>query len=282
MTTVIVAVIAGSIAVFISRPLIGYTASAQRATLVDQAELALRRMGRDLQRAVPNSIRVNVTNNSIEYLNTVEGIRYRASGPGTPIDFNAATTLFDVIGTFQTALTGAQGYYAIIYNTGALTGAGAPSAGVNAYSSSTAPGPFPVAGSHVITAAGTVQINHTVSPPAYDQVSISGGGRQFAFPSPQQRLYISDGPVSYLCDTGTGTINRYSGYAIQSTQPVTAATFTALSASAGTLVDNVTACSFTYTPGSTQSNATVSMRIALTEGGETVTLMRQVSIRNIP
>src|SRR5438105_584625 len=105
MTIAITGILAAAIAVFISRPLIGYNQSASRAVLVDQAETILRRMERDLQKAVPNSVRVNAGGNAIEYFNTIEAIRYRAVTQGSEhaLDFSTNSTGFEVIGSFQAA-----------------------------------------------------------------------------------------------------------------------------------------------------------------------------------
>lgn len=278
MVITITGILAAAISTFISQPILGYTTNATRSALVNAAELALRRMGRDIQRAVPNSPRVSGTT-VFELMYTVETIRYRAVGP-SHLNFNVATSGFDVIGTFLYAGVGTPGYYMIIYNTGAVTGGGAPVAGSNVYATptkaaGTIPPTPPPAGSSVTTDAGAGSITTT------SHVAVSPA-MQFAFPSPQQRLYVSNGPVTYLCDLTAGTIVRYTGYTISATQLTTAAALTGAGATAATLVSNVTACSFTYSPGTTQRNATANLRIALTQGGETVTLMHQVNIRNVP
>lgn len=275
-----------TVATFIAKPMVGYVNQASRATLVDNADIAVRRMSRDIQRAVPNSIRVGSGNQVIEFFNTVEAIRYRAAGPGTPLNFNTEATIFDVLGNFQTALPGVQGYYAIIYNTGATNSGGStPTAGVNVYAvPSLAPGTTPPtpppAGSTVITAPGDATIiTHT--PPTFDQVDLDGGV-QFAFPSPQQRLYISDGPVSYLCDLAAGTLVRYWGYTVAATQMTTTVQFTNAGANAATLATGVTACNFNYSAGTLYRTGVTALQISLTQSGETVTLMNQVSELNSP
>ena len=54
------------------------------------------------------------------------------------------------------------------------------------------------------------------------------------------------GPVSYLCDTAAGTLTRYSGYAIASAQPASAAALTAAGATAALVAADVARCQFTY------------------------------------
>ncbi len=279
MVMIIIAAIAYGTVAFIAKPLLGYSASANRAALAYQAEMALVRMGRDVQRAVPNSVRVS-GGTSLEYMDTVEAIRYRAFGGTNPLNFFAANTTYGVIGNFAIAQNSTS-YYTIIFNTGALTGVN-PSPGLNVYANAVAPGPFPIAGTNVINANASGQISPVANitrntAPTFSTVSfLAGGSMQYALPSPEQRLYISDGPVSYICSGGN--IIRYSGYNIVSTQPTSVPT----GSSAATLVNNVSACTFTYTSNATQNNGVVSMQITLTQSGESVTLMRQVAVNNAP
>ena len=76
---VIIGVLGGMVAVFIRAPVQGYADSVARAELSDVADLALRRMARDLRLALPNSIRVNPAGDSLEFLITRTGGRYLAA-----------------------------------------------------------------------------------------------------------------------------------------------------------------------------------------------------------
>ncbi|MFA6270798.1 MAG: type II secretion system protein, partial [Candidatus Paceibacterota bacterium] len=55
---VITGILAGIVAVFIASPVQGYVDSVRRAELTDAADVALRRMMRDIRLALPNSLRV--------------------------------------------------------------------------------------------------------------------------------------------------------------------------------------------------------------------------------
>src|SRR5258708_9868568 len=115
----ITAIIAGAVAVFISRPVEGYADAARRAEMTDIADTALRRMTRDLRTALSNSIRTTTVSGVVylEYLQGSGGGRYRAqvdsSGGGNILDFTAADASFDVIGTMPTF---AGGESIVIYN----------------------------------------------------------------------------------------------------------------------------------------------------------------------
>src|SRR5256885_10024224 len=114
----ITAIIAGGVAVFISRPFESYVDSARRAELTDIADTALRRFTRDLHSALPNSIRYTCVPSScitgstyyIEYLQTSGGGRYRAqkdkAGLGGTLGFTFAGPAFDVRSPIPTVSSG--------------------------------------------------------------------------------------------------------------------------------------------------------------------------------
>jgi len=283
LITGIMAVITGAV---ITRPMQGYVALTQRAALVDQAEMALRRMQRDIRRALPNSIRVS--GNAIEMVNMVEGIAYRKGiATGNPavddaaLDFTTQDTSFNTIGTFsvQPPVVASTGIRLVIYNLPAGAGAG-----TSVYDAALAPGPFPPAGSHVITPFGTaitigaaVVNEHAITmavPPA-------AGGHQFAMQSPQQRLYIVDTPIAYICDPVVGTLTRYAGYPILPVQPVNP-TIAPLLGNDDLVSANLIACGFTYIPGTTQRSGMVRISLTVSDpiSNESVTLMHQVHVVN--
>lgn len=301
---VIVMVLAGilsvAVSVFIARPISAYASVASRASLVDAADMTLRRMSRDIQSAVPNSLRVKTVGNrsAIEMVNIVEGMRYRATPAGPYLDFSAPITNFHVIGQFQFAIPNgtnpgnptciANNCRLVVYNTGANTGGAIPSdnpaPGVNVYSTVAAPpcaGCNPPPGSVTITPVGT---SVTLTNPGSEGNVLMSSGVQFALPSTRQRIDIVDTPVTYLCDVSANqqNITRYSNYTITPVQPTDPAVAPLNSATAAQLTGNVTACGFTYSPGTPQRNGVISMSITLTNGGETITLMRQVEVNNVP
>ena len=85
VTLVISAIVVSFVSMFISGPVRGFTDQARRARLVDAADSALQRMGRDVRRALPNSVRTTAGGGvvALELLSTVDGGRYRAQPPGT-------------------------------------------------------------------------------------------------------------------------------------------------------------------------------------------------------
>ena len=85
------------VAQFIVPPVQAYLATVARAGMVDQADLSLRRIGRDLRAALPTSVRVNGTGLEIEFIPVTAGARYATEGSGA-LDFGTVDTSFDVVG----------------------------------------------------------------------------------------------------------------------------------------------------------------------------------------
>jgi len=183
---VLTGILASAVAVFLRAPIQGYLDVARRAELTDIADTALRRIGRDLRLALPNSIRVTSGNTAIEFIPIKSAGRYRADGPGDFLNFSSAgDNSFDVIGP---GVDIAAADFIVIYNLG-ITGA-------NAYDGSNRRDATP-AGSGLVT------------------VSFSGG--QFPFASPARRFHVVGTPVSYIC--AGGLLTRYWNYSFGTTAP---------------------------------------------------------------
>ncbi len=268
ITTVVVAFAA----LFISGPVKGFTDQVRRAELVDSAESSLRRMGRDIRRALPNSVRVRDIGSitALELLNAVEGIRYRAGPPpgntNAWLSLSAADSAFNSIGTFDsiTKPFSSSTHYLSVYNVGVV--------GANAYELL-----------NVITPVGT-QIDINAAAEAGEDNIVLTPSFQFAYPSPRQRVYLIDTPVSYLCDTATGTLTRYSGYTITSDQADrdTAVELLAAGGTAALMSDNMSDCTFTFTPGTAQRAGLVTLTLNVAQDGESIVLLQQVHIDNAP
>lgn len=255
MVIVITGVLAGMVAVFIRKPVQGFFDTARRAALVDAADTVSRRISRDLHEALPNSVRSSAPA-ALEFLHVRSAGRYREqiapppSAPGDPLDFTTADTSFDVLGP---AISVQSGDSVVVYNLGpSVTGS-------NAYAG---------------TGAGT---NRRLAAAPFgaslSNVTISSAAA-FTAASPAKRFQVVDTPVSYVC-SGT-QMRRYSGYAILPGQPVPPAVAGAL------IADKLTACSFGYTTGPSEREALVTLRLDLTDSGETVSLIYQIHVNNAP
>ncbi|NNF16321.1 MAG: prepilin-type N-terminal cleavage/methylation domain-containing protein [Gammaproteobacteria bacterium] len=266
------AIVATFASYFIAVPVQGYTDLSRRAALVDRAENALQRVGRDLRRALPNSVRIR-TNGSIvavEFLDTLDGVRYRAgpppSDPNKELDFSAADNAFNSVGPFSgiTKPFSSTAVYLSIYNVGV--------SGANAYELANVITP-PGTQIDIVADAIANEDNVTVTPPF-----------QFAYASPGQRLFLVAGPVSYLCDPVGGTLTRYAGYAIASDHSTrdSSAELLAAGATGSMISDAVSGCDFSYAAGAAQRAGLVSARLEVADSGERVALLHQVHVMNVP
>ncbi len=270
-TLTLTALVASFAAYFLTLPVEGYTDLTRRAVLVDRAEMALRRIGRDLQRALPNSVRIaGGPVVAVEMLDTLDGIRYRAGGPPSDadrvLDFTAPDDAFNTIGAFTGVAKpfSSNSAYLSVYNVG-VTGADA----------------WELA--NVITPAGT-QIDIVADTLANeDRVTLNPAFR-FRFTSPAQRMFLVSGPVTWLCDPINGTLTRYAGYAIDGAQGNrdSDAELMAAGANRQLVSDAISSCAFDYTPGTAQRAGLVSARLEVADSGERITLQHQVHVVNAP
>jgi MSHA biogenesis protein MshO len=265
------AIIGGAVAVFIRSPVQAYVDSVQRAALSDVGDTALRRITRDLQNALPNSVRVTAAGSAtyIEFLQMRTGGRYRSvpdnAGLGNVLDFTAPDSAFDTMHPLSALADDVivAGDRVVIYNLG-ITGADAYSGDNTSVIAS--------------TAAGALANERRINFAAF----------QFPLESPGNRFQVISGPVTYGCDTATGLITRYWGYAISPTQvapPGGAGLATAVLAgeTTGSLPLRVSQCQFTYTNNAVaQRTGLVSMQIQLTKNNESVRLFQQAHVSNVP
>jgi len=267
---VLSAVVVSFMAMFIVTPVDAFTQQKQRAQLADAADGALRLLSRDLRSALPNSVRVttNGTVVAVEMLATLDGARYRDNGPLSDptqwLNFATADTAFATTSPFSnlTLPWSSTTAYLSIYNVGVP--------GANAY-----------ALANVITPAGTT-ITIQAGSAANSQNVTLNPGFQFAYGSPEKRVYLVSGPVSYLCDTSAATLTRYSGYSILATQPSSASTLTAAGASSGLVATHVAGCQFTYTAGTPDRSGMATLELDLAQNSQNIQLLHQVHLVNAP
>lgn len=272
---VITGILAGIIVTILRGPLQASFDTQTRANLVGIAETALQRISREVRLALPNSVRIS-GNNAVEFLRTVDGGRYREKPPGNKFQPNKRTGSFDVLGGLlnftdidtgngsNDCLSGVADCL-VVYNTGQpTTVAQANSTGksANAYL-----GMSTNYDGNIATVSA--RSNNSLS---YDNGDIADW--QFAFESPRQRFQIVDTPVSYICSGGE--IRRYDNYAIQANQPVPPGVAGSL------LVDKVSACRFEYDPGSSSRAALLTFSITIEDDGQSVSLLQQVHVSNVP
>jgi len=258
MVITIIGVIGVMVSVFMRSPIDAYFAAARRAALTDVADTNLRRISRDLRKALPNSVR---TPNAqcLEFIPTKTGGRYRDDGSAAALSFSVADSSFNMLGS-NSALPAdqriAQGDVVVVYNLGI--------AGASAY-----------AGNNTSVINGTPTESGT---PLETTIPITS--MLFPLESGSKRFHIVPGServVSYVCSGGklyrtTNSVNFTSACPI--TGPV--------------MANNVSSCSFDY--GGTGAGAgpahdgAVQMRLQFTDdtATETVSLQDAININNTP
>lgn len=264
MVIVIMGVIGGMVAVFMKSPIDAYIDSARRAALTDVADTAVRRMVRDIRKALPNSIRTP-TNQCLEFIPTKTGGRYRADrdagGSGDFLDFTAADTSFNMLGS-NIALPADQriapGDVIVVYNLGIP--------GADAYlqnNTATVAAAPAKSGTPVET---TIAIASTLTPTASNMLfPLASGSNRFHVIPKDEKV------VAYVC----------SGSKLYRT---VSTTFTSACPTTGAiLASNVSSCNFVYNGTDLQRNALVQLSITFTDSsGESVSLYHEVHVNNTP
>src|SRR5690606_15655966 len=130
---VITGIVAAAVAVFIRAPVQGYVDLVARAELVDEADTAVRRISREVRRALPNSVRLTSVggNNYLEFLLTSTGGRYMAGSDLSLLEENppppllsftdSSKQVFRVVGGFSAEKiphSPSESSWVVIYNLG--------------------------------------------------------------------------------------------------------------------------------------------------------------------
>ncbi|HEX4984427.1 MAG TPA: type II secretion system protein [Burkholderiales bacterium] len=252
MVIVLTGILAAATAVFIQAPVKAYFDVANRAELTDIADTALRRASREIRAALPNSLRIAGTCDGtaacyLEFVPIKSAGRYREGPAGDILDFtSAADNTFEAIGGGVTVQSGDS---IVVYNLG-ITSADVY-AGLNRRA-------VPPGG--VGTGLSTITFTATASP--------------FPFASPARRFHVVGTPVSYVCNAA-GLLLRYAGYAFATSQPQPPASTPAR------LAGNVSRCRFAYADAG-GLNGLLTLDLGLTRNGESVSLVHQIHVSNVP
>ncbi len=248
---IMVIALAGTVAVMVSsvmsRPLQGFADQSRRAELTDLAASALNRMARDIRLAVPNSI-VVASGNELRLLHIAAAGRYRANLPesdGPRMDPPACTQ-------------------------------SAPDCTIEILSPME-----PDRGDEkhwlIIYSTGvpTVESQVSVISPkefTWNNGELKGGVQNFRFKyaSSQHRFYLAKETVIYRCS---------GDQLLWAASPNLDGSSAAASA---VVVNAISTCAFTYDPGTNTRNGLVTLRLSLSKGGETITLLQQVHVDNAP
>ncbi|HTN29384.1 MAG TPA: type II secretion system protein [Pseudomonas sp.] len=263
---VLVIALAGVVAVMISavlsRPLQGFVDQSRRAELTDQAATALNRMARDVRAAVPNSLRT-ADPLQLHLVPITAAGRYAANqpaGPGGVLRDPPACTQsgplceIEISGPIEPNKS-SDPHWLIIYNTQAPT--------------------------YDMEPPADVQHSGPVSPKNFkwENGKLDAELQKFSFnhASPQRRFFLANEVVGYRC---TGVTAGGGGTLLRETFDTL--DLTKLPTTRAPLADGVSSCNFTYQPGTHARQSLVTLRLSLSKGGETISLVQQVHINNAP
>ncbi len=282
MVMVITGIIASMVAVFIRVPVDAYLDTARRAELTDEADASLRFIARELKAALPNSIRCDSTGTPryIEFIPVNSGGRYRehptSAGAGTPLEFGVNTTSFDLIGKGQANSASTQTAHASATAGTVVVGnlSKDPSNACSAYVGDNASALSSIDG---VTGAVTIAPKNIPNGCNLETAAVvddTGTANNEENDRGAGRFFVVGGPVLYAC--GPGGLLRYAGYSASSGPGVSAP-----SGSPAILAGRVSACDLAC-DGVNARIQTISFRITVTSGGESLQLFRQVRVENLP
>lgn len=248
----ILGLVGAVVAVFLRGPAEGYFDTARRAVLVETADNAIRRLARDVQAALPNSVRPGPSNQCFEFLPLRGGGRYRSepttAGGGDVLDFTVADSAFDVLAEAALPNFGASPsgtYQAVVYNLGIP--------GADAYAGDNRAG---------IASSSSASLFNLAA------------AKQFPFTSPARRVQVVDNlAVVYSCASGA---------LLRSTRAITAAALATCPATGTALATNVSTCAFDYTAAVNTRFGVLAVTLGLSSGVETVQLYHEIHVDNVP
>ena len=268
----ITGILAAVVAIFIRAPVQGYFDTVRRAELTDQADLALRRITRDVRLALPNSVRLSTVGgvHYIEFIMTRSGGRYRDVSDGsTGGDFlsfsNTADLSFDVHGPLPAMTPGLD--FFVVFNLGP------GNAPANAYATGDACANCNRAR---ITGVAGNTVTLANNPFASQAPPLS---------SPNGRFQVVPGDVravTYSCPVAgaaAGNLTRHWNYGFFAAQPTPPGGSQALLATGAN-------CAVSYAPAVGGRHGLLEIRLSLSAGAgatvETVVLQQQIRVDNAP
>ena len=259
MVIAILGVIAAVASVFIKGPTDAYVDSARRAALTDAADTAMRRMARDIRKALPNSARIPNTQ-CLELIPTKTAGRYRALVDASPssdiLNFVTSDSSFNILGDNKELPAGQQieaGDIVAVYNLGV--------SGANAYTGDN---------TSLVTAVDYGDDKETTIAIVSKPFPIASGGKRFYV------IPAAENIVAYVCDDDGNLRRTVRTFAdADATCPVDGPIL-------ASNVSNVAPCKFIHDVSDLQSNEPVQLTITFTDSGENISLYHQVYENNWP
>lgn len=275
MVIVITGIIAAVVAVFIRPAWDSYFDSVRRADMTEAADVALRRLAREVRLAVPNSLRVINAGGFwyLEFVPTKDGGRYRNTGDGSTggnlmCSGNTTNAIFDVLGPMPAV---ALGDTIVVFNDASLnTGPGcATPSDVYCGGSRAA---VTAVGANALTIGASFANNNVICPYANNRFQVVDQNIQ---------------AVTYACPSGAvpGDMTRSWGYGFDAVQATPPALIPPAVVNSALVVQNAT-CFIDFAQNVQQRNGLLYVRLTITNttsaGTESIVAFREIHVDNAP
>jgi len=280
VVALILGIMASFLALVVIQPFRAADDITQRARLTDQLDLVMNQIQREVRTAVPNSVRVDSTNQAVEFVPSITGGRYRRlpGGGGDPLNRALSCDTFDVLGSLPSVggvsdldMAGSGGEDCAIDDQDCINVFNTGQAKFDIYQSDQP------SSNNRNNIAKIRDTECDGSPTSAGQITYENDGDQPAFNahSPNQRFFVFDDVVSFVCDGGD--LLRFASYGLNSSQST--------SPTGGTerlVIDDLTDCAFTYDPGAATRQGLLKIELKLKRNNEAVELFHQIHVVNVP
>ena len=283
ITIAMTGVLAVGLTGLLRHPVAAREAVGRRAEMVEIAEIALTRLTRDIQQAVPKSVRVAGGGSALELMPATHAGPYRATegvnDPGGPDEEDhsadsdrltlAADDSFNVLGRLANRTVA----YGVNMAPGArvVVGPTSPTTLWDDAAANRDPGTITPFSARV----------SVVDDGDEDQIQLTSA-HTFAGASVTQRFYFTDAPISYVWDSTDRSLWRVTSYGTHAAQPSDRNASPLTGGSAALAAVDVERCSFSYDPGASDKGGLVTIELVVESGGERVRVLEQVEVRHAP
>ncbi len=268
-TLVLFGLMAATLTIFFRPAFEAWMGTRNRTALAAEADQAMRRLIRDVQRAVPNSLR-SPDSRCVELVPTSAGGRFRmavdtVNAGSAAADPATATSSFDVLSPLSTVP--AVGDWVVVDN----QNPGDVYSGANRSAVTAVNTPAATLGRHRLT------INALQFPLGYD------GGRFNTVPNAQKAVfYVCSGASATLDGNGNapGVLYRLKNYGFNAAVPGSCPS----TVGADVLATGLRSCRFVYTAnqGATQQSGFLQVQLEFTRNSETANLVFGAHVVNMP
>jgi len=262
---VLLGIVGGMVAVFLGNTVESYSALNRRDDLQNSLRMAVERISRELRHALPNSVCTddgsgcNNPGSRVYFIRTIDAGEYQVrsgnySGGQSRAPLPVAATVgssFDVVS--GTGLNAAVGQWVVVYNTdnSDIYSSGSRRRQINGISSKDTDGAAP-------DDVAVIQFASTVSFPTH---------------SPSRRFHVIENNAVVFYLQGTNLYRAQSSFATPDT---------AIAGTEKLLLENVSACTFTYVPGSLLRSGLLRINIRIDNGKETLQMIHEAQVYNAP